>query len=64
MRASWTAQELLTTFEGEIDELVLVPGTGGIFDVHAGGERVWFARRDAIARHGLQAVPADRHSDA
>jgi selenoprotein W-related protein len=41
MRASWTAQELLTTFEGEIDELVLVPRTGGVFEVHAAGERVW-----------------------
>jgi len=41
MRASWTAQELLTTFEEEIDELVLIPGTGGIFDVHAGGARIW-----------------------
>lgn len=41
MRATWTAQELLATFEDEIDELVLVPGTGGIFDVHVGEERIW-----------------------
>lgn len=41
LRAAWTAQELLTTFEGEIGELTLVPGTGGIFEVHAAGALVW-----------------------
>ena len=32
MRSTWIAQELLTTFEEEIAELALVPGTGGIFN--------------------------------
>ena len=41
LRAAWLAQELLTTFEAEIGELALVPGTGGIFEVRAGGELVW-----------------------
>ena len=41
LRAAWTAQELLTTFESEIGELALVPGTGGIFEVRADGEPVW-----------------------
>jgi selenoprotein W-related protein len=41
LRAAWTAQELLTTFEGEIGEVALVPGTGGVFEVRAGGETVW-----------------------
>jgi selenoprotein W-related protein len=35
------AQELLMTFEQEIAELVLKPGTGGIFEVHADGVLVW-----------------------
>jgi selenoprotein W-related protein len=33
LRASWMAQELLTTFSEEIGELALQPGTGGIFEV-------------------------------
>lgn len=41
LRAAWMAQELLTTFEGDIAELVLKPGTGGIFEVHADGVLVW-----------------------
>ena len=46
LRAAWMAQELLTTFDEEIDELVLKPGTGGIFEVHANGERVWSRKDD------------------
>jgi selenoprotein W-related protein len=41
LRAAWIAQELLTTFEGEIGELALVPGTGGIFELRADGELLW-----------------------
>lgn len=41
LRATWMAQELLTTFDGQIAELVLRPGTGGVFEVHADGRRVW-----------------------
>jgi len=40
-RATWVAQELLTTFEEAIDRLVLVPGDGGVFEVRANGELVW-----------------------
>ena len=46
LRAAWMAQELLTTFDQEIAELVLKPGTGGIFEVHANGERVWSRKDD------------------
>jgi len=35
------AQELLTTFDQEISELTLKPGTGGIFEVSANDELVW-----------------------
>ena len=40
-RAAWMAQELLTTFQDDIGELALIPGTGGIFDIRAKGELVW-----------------------
>ncbi|MDX1598151.1 SelT/SelW/SelH family protein [uncultured Marinobacter sp.] len=41
MRSAWMAQELLTTFEGELDELTLHPGTGGIFEVWVNGTQIW-----------------------
>jgi selenoprotein W-related protein len=41
LRAAWMAQELLTTFEAEIGEVALVPGTAGIFEVRAEGQLVW-----------------------
>lgn len=45
LRAAWMAQELLSTFEQEISELSLKPGTGGIFEVRANGKLVW-SRKD------------------
>src|SRR5207249_6837 len=44
-RAAWLAQELLTTFEAELTELALKPGTGGVFVVRVDDEAVW-DRRD------------------
>ena len=41
LRAAWMAQELLTTFDQEISELTLKPGTGGIFEVRANGFLIW-----------------------
>jgi selenoprotein W-related protein len=41
LRAAWLAQELLTTFEQELGEVALQPGTGGIFEVRAQGQLVW-----------------------
>lgn len=41
MRAAWMAQELLSTFDGDLAEVTLKPGTGGIFEVRADGELVW-----------------------
>ena len=41
LRAAWMAQELLVTFEAEVEEVALRPGTGGVFEVRAGGETVW-----------------------
>lgn len=42
LRAAWMGQELLSTFEGEIAELTLVPdASGGVFEVHADGVLLW-----------------------
>ena len=41
LRAGWTAQELLTTFQDELGEVALIPGTGGIFEVRVNGAVVW-----------------------
>jgi len=40
LRAAWLAQELLSTFEQELGEVALVPGSGGIFEVTLDGETV------------------------
>ena len=37
LRASWMAQELLTTFGDELGEVAIVPGSGGIFEVTLNG---------------------------
>jgi selenoprotein W-related protein len=41
LRAAWMAQELLQTFGDDLDEVALVPGTGGIFTITADGEMIW-----------------------
>ena len=38
LRAAYLAQELLTTFEKDLGEVALVPGSGGIFEVRVDGE--------------------------
>lgn len=40
-RAAWMAQEILSTFEEEIGEVALVPGTGGVFEIRAEERLVW-----------------------
>ena len=41
MRAGWMAQELLTTFENELDEVSLKPGHDGIFIIEVNGIRIF-----------------------
>ena len=41
LRAGWMAQELLTTFDTELGEVALIPGSGGVFEVRVDGELVW-----------------------
>lgn len=45
MRSTWMAQEILTTFDQEVDELCLQPSTGGIFEIKANGQLIW-SRKD------------------
>ena len=41
LRAAWMAQELLTTFETELGEVALLPGSGGVFEVRLNGEIIF-----------------------
>lgn len=41
LRSAWMAQELLTTFDGEIAEMTLKPGTGGVFEVTVDDQLIW-----------------------
>ena len=46
LRASWMAQELLTTFSAEIGELALKPGTGGIFQIYVDNALVFDRKKE------------------
>ncbi|MBP1149307.1 MULTISPECIES: SelT/SelW/SelH family protein [unclassified Methylocaldum] len=46
LRAAWLAQELLTTFEEEIGEVALIPGTGGVFEVRHGNTVLWSRKEE------------------
>jgi len=46
LRAGWMAQELLSTFDEELDELSLKPGTGGIFEVYANDTLIWSRKQE------------------
>ena len=46
LRSGWMAQELLSTFATELGQVTLIPGTGGIFEIHLDGELIWERKRD------------------
>lgn len=46
LRSAWMAQELLSTFSLELSAVTLIPGTGGIFEIHFDGDLVWERKRD------------------
>ncbi len=48
LRSAWIAQELLTTFEGELGEVALVPGKGGVFVIRVHGDVVWDRREQGL----------------
>jgi selenoprotein W-related protein len=41
LRSAWMAQEILSTFGAELASVTLVPGTGGIFEIHFEDALVW-----------------------
>ena len=41
LRTSWMAQELLHTFPNEINELTLIPATGGVFEISVNDKLIW-----------------------
>jgi selenoprotein W-related protein len=47
LRAAWMAQELLATFEVELGGVTLVPGSGGVFEIRAGGDLIWSRHEQA-----------------
>ncbi len=47
-RATWLAEELLTTFAKEIDELSLIPSEPGVFDVFVGTQMVWSREKEKV----------------
>ena len=46
LRAAWMAQELLTTFQAELGEVALMPGTGGVFEVRLDQAVVWSRKHE------------------
>lgn len=46
LRSAWMAQEVLSTFSLEMGEVILRPGTGGIFEISLDGELIWERKRD------------------
>lgn len=46
LRATWMAQELLSTFSEELGAVTLIPGTGGVFEIRVGEDVVWERKRD------------------
>ena len=44
LRAAWLAQELLTTFEQDLDGVTLKPGSSGIFEVTLNQQQI-FSRK-------------------
>ncbi len=46
LRAAWFAQELLSTFESELESVALKPGSNAIFEIRVDGERIWSRKED------------------
>lgn len=46
LRAAWLAQEALSSFEQELGEVALLPGSGGIFAIYLNEQLLWERKRD------------------
>ena len=40
-RTTWMAQELLNTFSNKIEQLSLIPSSGGIFEIYVNDKMIW-----------------------
>ena len=73
LRASWMAQELLSTFGADLGEVALLPGTGGVFEINVDGDTIWERKRDGgfpeaarlkqLVRDRIDPSPDLGHSD-
>ena len=46
LRAAWLAQELLSTYGSDLNEVALIPGTGGVFVVTYDQTLIWDRKAD------------------
>ncbi|MCH9691694.1 MAG: SelT/SelW/SelH family protein [Gammaproteobacteria bacterium] len=46
LRAAWMAQELLHTFEQELEQIALKPVDGGVFEIYAAKQLIWERKQD------------------
>lgn len=46
LRSTWMAQEILSTFSDEVEEVALRPGKGGVFEIWVNDTCIWERRRD------------------
>ncbi|WP_447926448.1 MULTISPECIES: SelT/SelW/SelH family protein [unclassified Vreelandella] len=46
LRSAWYAQELLSTFGEQLDEVALSPSHGGTFEIWCDDELIWERKRD------------------
>lgn len=46
LRSAWLAQELLSTFSQDLQQVALIPASGGLFEIHANGQLLWERKRD------------------
>ena len=68
LRSAWMVQELLTTFESELGEVALQPGSGGTFEVRVNGETLWSRKAEGrfpeikeLKQFVRNAVAPDKH---
>lgn len=46
LRATWLAQELLTTFDDDIKSVTLIPTQGGIFKIRVNDVQIWCRKEE------------------
>lgn len=46
LRSAWLAQELLSTFGQDLQQVTLVPSSGGQFEIRVDGRLVWERKQD------------------